>query len=66
MEDKNFIENFDLTEKDLAAIAAREITLEKVKHQIEQIKKGTKYVHLSKPCLIGNGIINIKDDEKSG
>ena len=50
------------TEKDIQQIKANELTVEKVKSQIETIKSGMIYSNLVEAANIGNGILRL--DEK--
>jgi hypothetical protein len=51
------------TEKDLGQINERGISLEKIENQIDYFKKGFPYMPLIKAATIGNGILQLSENE---
>ena len=52
-----------LTEKDLQQLSERKIAENQVIQQVAQLKRGTKYVTLTRPATIGDGILRLGDEQ---
>ncbi|WP_242133782.1 DUF4301 family protein [Aestuariivivens marinum] len=55
----------NFTNKDIIQIQNNDLTLEKVNHQIERIKRGTSYTHLVEAATVGNGILKLTAEEQN-
>ncbi|WKZ71295.1 MAG: DUF4301 family protein [Melioribacteraceae bacterium] len=64
MNTKEFVDKMNLTIEDLKLIEEHGLTLSQVSYQVEQLKKGTKYLKLSEACTVENGILRISGNEK--
>ena len=51
-----------LNEKDLMQIAERNVSENQVIQQVAQLKRGTVYVQLMRPAIIGDGILRLDDE----
>jgi len=56
--------DINLKEKDIKKLESMKITPEQIKNQINKFKKGTPYVELIKPAVIGDGIKSFTKREK--
>ena len=52
-----------LTEIDLKQLSERNITENQVLQQVAQLERGTKYVDLMRPAILGDGILRLDDDQ---
>lgn len=55
----------NFTDKQLAQIENKGMTLKKVNNQINQFKQGLPFINLHATAIIGHGILQIADDEKA-
>ncbi|MBU2939010.1 DUF4301 family protein [Lacinutrix sp. C3R15] len=55
----------NFTEKDIKQIEAKNLTLDKVKAQIQIFTKGIPFVNLKAAANVGNGILKFSEEEKN-
>lgn len=56
---------YALTDKDIERLKNHGIEPDKLVEQINQIRQGTKYITLARPCIVSDGIIRIEEGEKA-
>jgi hypothetical protein len=53
----------NLSENDKKQMLQKGISAEKISRQLEYLKKGFSYLEITKPAIIGNGIVKLNDNE---
>lgn len=53
------------SEEDIKQLSEKGISKEKVESQLETFREGIPYVNLSKPAIIGDGILHFSDSEEA-
>lgn len=57
--------NWSPSPQNLSQLKKKEISLEAIEHQVEMFKSGFEAIHLSKPATVGDGILQLTNEDKA-